>query len=179
MRGQLYRGHANATLCSVVQWSVYWAPSRTTRVLVLAGARRCALETYGKKIMWAPLLGLAKSIYYYDSPRDLALNWGKSLRENKRQKLTSCDIKFSRYTRRRSWSIIQGRTTKELLRGHTSIGLSRVKWAFPISNDFGLLIVLSPAILSELLQKERKVSLIFNNNIILKVLISCCGRRPA
>ena len=37
MRGQLYRGHANATALS----------SRTTRVLVLAGARRCALA--GKK----------------------------------------------------------------------------------------------------------------------------------
>ena len=45
MRGQLYRGHANATAL----WSVYWAPSRTTRVLVLAGARRCALETCGGK----------------------------------------------------------------------------------------------------------------------------------
>ena len=106
-------GTPTPRLCSVVQWSVHWAPSRG---LVLAGARRCALETYGKKKMWTPLLGLVKSIYYYDSPRDLALNWGKSLRENKRQKLTSCDIKFSRYTRRRSWSIIQGRTTKELLR---------------------------------------------------------------
>ena len=40
MRGQLYHGHANAT---------YWAPSRTTWVLVLAGARLCALETCGKK----------------------------------------------------------------------------------------------------------------------------------
>ena len=40
MRGQLYRGHANAT---------YWAPRRMTWVLVLAGARRCALETCGKK----------------------------------------------------------------------------------------------------------------------------------
>ena len=49
MRGQLYHGHANATALSVVQWSVHWAPSRTTRVLVLAGARRCALETCGKK----------------------------------------------------------------------------------------------------------------------------------
>ena len=42
MRGQLYRGHTNATALSstpVVQWSVHWAPSRTTRVLVLAGAR--------------------------------------------------------------------------------------------------------------------------------------------
>ena len=28
--------------CPVVQWSVHWAPSRTTRVLDLAGARRCA-----------------------------------------------------------------------------------------------------------------------------------------
>ena len=36
-------------LCPVVQWSVHWASSRTTRVLVLAGARRCALGTCGKK----------------------------------------------------------------------------------------------------------------------------------
>ena len=36
-------------LCPVVQWSVHWAPSRTTWVLVLAGARHCALETCGKK----------------------------------------------------------------------------------------------------------------------------------
>ena len=56
-------GMPTPRLCSVVQWSVHWAPSRTTRVLVLAGARRCALETCGKK-MRAPLLGLAKSIYY-------------------------------------------------------------------------------------------------------------------
>ena len=35
--------------CSVVKWLVHWAPSRTTRVLVLAGARRCILETCGKK----------------------------------------------------------------------------------------------------------------------------------
>ena len=39
MRDQLYRGHTNAR------------------------ARRCTLETCGKK-MRAPLLGLAKSIYY-------------------------------------------------------------------------------------------------------------------
>ena len=45
-----------------VQWSVKWAACRTSRDLVLAGARRCALETCGKK-MRAPLLGLAKSIY--------------------------------------------------------------------------------------------------------------------
>ena len=48
MRGQLYRGTPTPRLCSVVQWSVHSAPSRTTRVLVLAGARRCALETCGK-----------------------------------------------------------------------------------------------------------------------------------
>ena len=60
MRGQLYRGHANATAL----WSVHWAPSRTTRVLVLAGARHCALKTSVEKKKRAPLLGLAKSIYY-------------------------------------------------------------------------------------------------------------------
>ena len=49
-------------LCPVVQWSVHWAASWTTRVLVLAGARHCALETGGKKKR-APLLDLAKSIY--------------------------------------------------------------------------------------------------------------------
>ena len=54
IRGQLYRGHAS----SVVQRLVHWAPS-----LVLAGAKRCALEACGKK-MRAPLLGWAKSIYY-------------------------------------------------------------------------------------------------------------------
>ena len=32
-----------------VQWSVHWAPSQTTWVLVLAGARHCALKTCGKK----------------------------------------------------------------------------------------------------------------------------------
>ena len=53
MRGQLYCGHTNAT-----------AFGRMTQVLVLAGARRCALETCRKKKMQAPLLGSAKSIYY-------------------------------------------------------------------------------------------------------------------
>ena len=33
----------------VIQWSVHWAPSQTTRVLVLARTRRCALETCGEK----------------------------------------------------------------------------------------------------------------------------------
>ena len=56
MRGQLYRGHANATALSSCQ---------TTWVLVLARARRCALETFEKKKMLAPLLGLGKSIYYF------------------------------------------------------------------------------------------------------------------
>ena len=51
-------------LCPVVQWSVHWAPSWTTQVLVLAGARCCALEMCRKKKMRAPLLGLAKSIHY-------------------------------------------------------------------------------------------------------------------
>ena len=36
-------------LCPVVQWSVHWAPSRTTWVLVLAGARRFDLEMCGEK----------------------------------------------------------------------------------------------------------------------------------
>ena len=42
-------GTPTPRLCSVVQWSVHWAPSRTTRFLVLAGARCCALETCRKK----------------------------------------------------------------------------------------------------------------------------------
>ena len=50
-------------LCPVVQWSVHWSPSWTTQVLVLAGARRYAVEMCRKKKMWAPLLSLAKSIY--------------------------------------------------------------------------------------------------------------------
>ena len=29
----------------LAQWSVHWAPSRTTRVIVLVEAGRCALET--------------------------------------------------------------------------------------------------------------------------------------
>ena len=36
-------------LCSVIQWSVHWALNWTTRVLVLAKARRCALEKCRKK----------------------------------------------------------------------------------------------------------------------------------
>ena len=63
MRVQLYVGMPMPRLCPVVQWSVHWAPSRTTWVLVLARARRFALEMCGKK-MRALLLGLVKSIYY-------------------------------------------------------------------------------------------------------------------
>ena len=58
-------GMPTPRLCSVIQWSVHWAPSQTTQVLVLARARCCTLEMCGKK-MRAPLLGLAKSIYYID-----------------------------------------------------------------------------------------------------------------
>ena len=53
---------AGTRLCPVVQWSVHWAPSRTTGVLVLAGQGVVPLRHAGKK-MRAPLLGLAKSIY--------------------------------------------------------------------------------------------------------------------
>ena len=42
-------GTPTPQLCPVVQWSVHYTPSWTTRVLVLAGARHCALETCGKK----------------------------------------------------------------------------------------------------------------------------------
>ena len=35
--------------CPVVQWSVHWALSQMTRVLFLAGLRRCVLETCKKK----------------------------------------------------------------------------------------------------------------------------------
>ena len=62
IRGQLYRGHANATALSSGPVVSALGSDSEDRVLVLAGARRCALETCGKKIR-APLLGLAKSIY--------------------------------------------------------------------------------------------------------------------
>ena len=47
MRGQ--PGTPKLRLYSVVQWSVHWAPGRATRVLFLAGARCCALETCERK----------------------------------------------------------------------------------------------------------------------------------
>ena len=63
MRGQLYRGHpSTAALFSSPVVSALGSESDDP-VLVLAGARHCALETCGKKIR-APLLGLAKSVYY-------------------------------------------------------------------------------------------------------------------
>ena len=42
-------GTPTPQLCSVVQWSVQWALSRTTGVLVLAGAGCFALETCREK----------------------------------------------------------------------------------------------------------------------------------
>ena len=63
MRGQLYHRHANATALSSSPVVSALGSESDHRVLVLAGARRCALETCGKKKMRAPLLGLAKSIY--------------------------------------------------------------------------------------------------------------------
>ena len=50
-------------LCSVVQWSVYWAPSWATRFQSWPGQGVVPLRRAGKKKR-APLLGLAKSIYY-------------------------------------------------------------------------------------------------------------------
>ena len=42
-------GTPTPRFCPVVRWSVHWAPSQTTRVLVLAAAKCCALETRGEK----------------------------------------------------------------------------------------------------------------------------------
>ena len=76
MCGQLYRGTPMPRLCSVVQWSVHWAPSWTTQVLVLAGASHCAFKMCGKKKkMQAPLLGLAKYIYYCKKKFCLGYSW--------------------------------------------------------------------------------------------------------
>ena len=68
-------GTSTPWLCSVVQWSVRWASSRATQVLVPAVARHCTLETCGKKKMRAPLLGLAKSICYCKEKFCLGLSW--------------------------------------------------------------------------------------------------------
>ena len=49
MRGQLYRGHANATALSSSPVVSALGSESHDPGLGLAGARRCALETYGKK----------------------------------------------------------------------------------------------------------------------------------
>ena len=62
MRGQLYRGHANATaLSSSPVVSALGSESDDPGSSPGWGK---AFETCGKKKMRAPLLGLAKSIYY-------------------------------------------------------------------------------------------------------------------
>ena len=49
MRGQLYRGHANATALSSSPVVSALGSESDDQGLGLAGARRCALETCGKK----------------------------------------------------------------------------------------------------------------------------------
>ena len=49
MRGQLYRRHANATALSSSPVVSAMGSESHDPGLGLAGARRCALETYGKK----------------------------------------------------------------------------------------------------------------------------------
>ena len=51
-------GMSMPLLCPVVEWSVHWAPSWTTWVLVLARARCCALETCGEKNASSAFIGL-------------------------------------------------------------------------------------------------------------------------
>ena len=48
MRGNCTTGTPTSRLCPVVQWSEHWALSWTTQVLVLARARRYALEMCGE-----------------------------------------------------------------------------------------------------------------------------------
>ena len=67
MRGQLYCGHANATalssspVVSALGFELDDPGSSPRRGKVL-----CPWDVWGKK-MWAPLLCLAKSIYYYQT----------------------------------------------------------------------------------------------------------------
>ena len=64
MRGQLYHGHANATaLSSSPVVSAMGSESDDPSSSPGPGKALC-LETCGKKKMRAPLIGLAKSIYY-------------------------------------------------------------------------------------------------------------------
>ena len=64
MHGQLYCEHTNVT-------ALFSSPvvsalgSESNNKLVLVEARRCVLETCRGKKMQAPLLSLAKSIYYF------------------------------------------------------------------------------------------------------------------
>ena len=58
-------GTPTPRLFPVVQLSVHWAPSRTTRVLVLAGARRCALETCKKNALYVCSMHALCSGFYY------------------------------------------------------------------------------------------------------------------
>ena len=53
-------GMPTLQLCPVDQWSVHWAPSQMTWVLVLEGQGVVPLRRMEKK-MWVPLLGFAKS----------------------------------------------------------------------------------------------------------------------
>ena len=64
MRGQLYRGHANATaLFSSPVASALGSKSDDPGSIPGRGKALCPWDMQGKKKMRAPLLGLAKSIY--------------------------------------------------------------------------------------------------------------------
>ena len=64
MRGQLYHGHANATaLSSSPVVGALGSESDNLGSSPGQGKALCPWDMQGKK-MWAPLLGLAKSIYY-------------------------------------------------------------------------------------------------------------------
>ena len=64
IRGQLYRGHANATaLSSSPVVSALGSKSDDPGSSPGRGKTLCPWDVRGKK-MWAPLLGLAESIYY-------------------------------------------------------------------------------------------------------------------
>ena len=66
MRGQLYRGHANATaLFSSPVVSALGSESDDPGSSPGRGKALCLWDVRGKKKMRAPLLGLAKSIYYW------------------------------------------------------------------------------------------------------------------
>ena len=65
VRGLLYRGHANAmALSSSPVVSALGSESDDLSSSPGRGKALCPWDVWEKK-MWAPLLGLAKSIYYY------------------------------------------------------------------------------------------------------------------